>query len=151
MHFASLALFALLQIYTYFSEDLEKIGDGTVYLLQIQFNIKVHPKEVSNNVWTVSKDHVYRMVKERYSNIWPNQTIVFDQSELTILLCQPMNSLLQMKTTLPWYRSLQLLPSYIHDPWVYLTNITTLHTSPLLVDSCLIPQDNWNPLQSRLY
>ena len=35
-------------------------------------------------------DHIYRMVKERYSNIWPNQTIVSDQSELTILLCQPM-------------------------------------------------------------
>ena len=33
---------------------------------------------------------IYRMVKERYSNIWPNQTIVSDQSELTILLCQPM-------------------------------------------------------------
>ena len=36
------------------------------------------------------KDHVYRMVKVKYSNIWPNQTIVSDQSELTILLCQPM-------------------------------------------------------------
>ena len=57
------------------------------------------------------------MVKERYSNIWLNQTIVSDQSELTILLCQPMNSLLIMKTTLPWYSSLQLLPSYIYDPW----------------------------------
>ena len=22
-----------------------------------------------------------------------------------------------MKTTLPWYSGLQLLPSYIHDPW----------------------------------
>ena len=30
----------------------------------------------------------------KYSYIWPNQTIVSDQSELTILLCQPMNSLL---------------------------------------------------------
>ena len=28
--------------------------------------------------------------KKGYSNIWPNQTIVSDQSELTILLCQPM-------------------------------------------------------------
>ena len=27
-----------------------------------------------------------------------------------------MNSLLLMKTTLPWYSSLQLLPSYIYDP-----------------------------------
>ena len=35
-------------------------------------------------------DHIYRMVKESNSNIWPNQTIVSDQSELTILLCQPM-------------------------------------------------------------
>ena len=35
-------------------------------------------------------DHVYRMWKVKYSNIWPNQTIVSDQSELTILLCQPM-------------------------------------------------------------
>ena len=35
-------------------------------------------------------DHIYRMVKESNSNIWPNQTIVTDQSELTILLCQPM-------------------------------------------------------------
>ena len=59
------------------------------------------------------KDHIYRMVKERYSNIWPNQTIVSHQSELTILLCQPMNSLLLIKTTLSWYSSLQLLPSYI--------------------------------------
>ena len=30
------------------------------------------------------------MVKERYSNIRLNQTIVSDQSELTIHLCQPM-------------------------------------------------------------
>ena len=37
-----------------------------------------------------SKDHVYRMWKVKYGNIWPNQTIVSDQSELTILLCQPM-------------------------------------------------------------
>ena len=77
---------------------------------------------VSSNHWISStigpKDHVYRMVKERYSNIWPNQTIVSDQSELTILLCQPINCLLLMKPTLPWYSSLQLLPSYIHDPWV---------------------------------
>ena len=29
-----------------------------------------------------------------------------------------MNSLLLMKTTLPWYSGLQLLPSYIYDPWV---------------------------------
>ena len=29
-----------------------------------------------------------------------------------------MNSLLLMKTTLPWYNSLQLLPSYIYDPWL---------------------------------
>ena len=36
------------------------------------------------------KDHIYRMIKEKYSNIWPNQTIVSDQSELTILFCQPM-------------------------------------------------------------
>ena len=64
------------------------------------------------------KDHIYRMVKERYSNIWPNQTIVSDQSELTIPLCQPMNCLLLMKTTLPWNSGLQLLPSYIYDPWV---------------------------------
>ena len=63
------------------------------------------------------KDHLYRMVKESNSNIWANQTIVSDQSELTILLCQPMNSLLLMKTTLPWYSGLQLLPSYIYDPW----------------------------------
>ena len=56
------------------------------------------------------------MVKERYSNISPNQKIVSDQSELTILLCQPMNSLLLMKTTLPWYSGLQPLPSYIYDP-----------------------------------
>ena len=27
-----------------------------------------------------------------------------------------MNSLLLMKTTLPWYSGLQLLPSYIYDP-----------------------------------
>ena len=64
------------------------------------------------------------MVKERYSNIWPNQTIVSDQSELTILLCQPMNSLLLMKTTLPWYSSLQLLPSYIYDPCCILYQIS---------------------------
>ena len=30
------------------------------------------------------------MVIVKYSNIWTNQTIVSDQSELTILLCQPM-------------------------------------------------------------
>ena len=29
-----------------------------------------------------------------------------------------MNSLLLMKTTLPWYSGLQLLPSYIYDPWI---------------------------------
>ena len=62
-------------------------------------------------------DHIYSIVKERYSNIWPNQTIVSDHSELIILLCQPMHSLLLMKTTLPWYSGLQLLPSYIYDPW----------------------------------
>ena len=66
-----------------------------------------------------SNDHMYRMVKERYSNIWPIQTIASDQSELNILLCQPMNSLLLMKTTLPWYSGFQLLPSYIYDPWLY--------------------------------
>ena len=26
-----------------------------------------------------------------------------------------------MKTTLPWYSSLQLLPSYIYDPWFKLS------------------------------
>ena len=34
-----------------------------------------------------------------------------------------------MKTTLPWYSSLQLLPSYIHDPWFnrsHLPNHATL-------------------------
>ena len=67
--------------------------------------------------YSVPNDHVYRMVKERYRNILPNQTIVSNQSELTILLCQPINSLLLMKTTLPWYSSLQLLPSYIYDHW----------------------------------
>ena len=74
---------------------------------------------VSTMNWScnIANDHIYRMVKERYSNIWPNQTIVSDQSELTIFLCQPMNSLLLMKTTLPWYSSFQLLPSYIDDPW----------------------------------
>ena len=39
---------------------------------------------------TTPNDHIYRMVKESNSNILPNQTIVSDQSELTILLCQPM-------------------------------------------------------------
>ena len=29
-----------------------------------------------------------------------------------------MNSLLLMKTTLPWYSGLQLLPSYVYDPWL---------------------------------
>ena len=67
------------------------------------------------------------MVKERYSNIWPNQTIVSDQSELTILLCQLMNSLLLMKTTLPWYSGLQLLPSYIDNPWARWMDRTELH------------------------
>ena len=87
-------------------------------------------------------DHIYRMVKERYSNIWPNQTNVSDQSELTILLCQPMNSLLLMKTTLPWYSGLQLLPSYIYDPcapcnclhWVHPASQTSsLHLLILIV------------------
>ena len=92
---------------------------------------------------TRSKDHVYRMWKVKYSNIWPNQTIVSDQSELTILLCQPMNSLLLMKTSLPWYSSLQLLPSYIwslpshhtrlqnHDPTVlvHLSQLLFSHAS----------------------
>ena len=73
-----------------------------------------------------TNDHIYRMVKERYSNIWPNQTIVSDQSELTILLCQPMNSLLLMKTTLPWYSSLQLLPAYIDDPWVLIARLSLI-------------------------
>ena len=36
-----------------------------------------------------------------------------------------MNSLLIMKTTLPWYSGLQLLPSYIYDPWLH----------PLLLDN----------------
>ena len=43
-----------------------------------------------NQTFVSLKDHVYRMWKVKYSNIWPNQTIVSDQSELTILLCQPM-------------------------------------------------------------
>ena len=63
----------------------------------------------------------------KYSNIWPNQTIVSDQSELTILLCQPMNSLLLMKTTLSWYSGLQLLPSYI---WSLRTTNNTIHCNP---------------------
>ena len=37
-----------------------------------------------------TNDHIYRMVKESNSNIWPNQTIVSDQSERMILLCQLM-------------------------------------------------------------
>ena len=57
--------------------------------------------------------YVYRMAKERYSNIWPNQTIVSDQSELTILLCQPMNYICRILTAAAWYSDLQLLPSYI--------------------------------------
>ena len=44
----------------------------------------------SSVTWACIKDHMYRMVIVKYSNIWPNQTIVSDQSELTILLCQPM-------------------------------------------------------------
>ena len=54
----------------------------------------VSSKLWQQKIWRCDKDHIYRMVKERYSNIWPNQTIGSDQSELTILLCQPINSLL---------------------------------------------------------
>ena len=57
-------------------------------------------------------DHIYRMVKKSNSNIWPNQTIVSDQSILTILLCQPMNYICIL-TAAAWYSGLQLLPSYI--------------------------------------
>ena len=32
-----------------------------------------------------------------------------------------------MKTTLPWYSGLQLLPSYTHDPWFDCSNLTHLH------------------------
>ena len=35
-----------------------------------------------------------------------------------------MNSLLLMKMTLPWYSSLQLLPSYIYDPCLHWTAVT---------------------------
>ena len=64
----------------------------------------------------------------KYSNLWPKQTIVSDQSELTILLCQPMNSLLLMKTTLPWYSGLQLVPSHIYNPCIiYNLNIATIN------------------------
>ena len=42
------------------------------------------------NLLAKSNDHIYRMLKESNSKIWPNQTNVSDQSELTILLCQPM-------------------------------------------------------------
>ena len=59
-----------------------------------------------------SNDHIYRMVKESNSNIWPNQTIVSDQSELTIILCQPMIIYVGL-TAAAWYSGLQLLPSYI--------------------------------------
>ena len=83
------------------------------YWLLIQELIVIRSGAVNYNI--------YRMVKESNSNIWPNQTIVSDQSELTILLCQPMTNLLLMKTTLPWFSSLQLLPSYIHDPWLSCT------------------------------
>ena len=67
-----------------------------------------------NSVRSWCNDHIYRMVKERYSNIWPNQTIVPDQSELTILLCQPMIIYIcRILTASAWYSGLQLLPSYI--------------------------------------
>ena len=66
-----------------------------------------------------AKDHIYRMVKERYSNIWPNQTIVSDQSELTILLCQSMNSLLLMKT-------LPTAFNYYHPIYIILDRDTKL-------------------------
>ena len=35
-----------------------------------------------------------------------------------VKLPELMNSLLLMKTTLPWYSGLQLLPSCIYDHWV---------------------------------
>ena len=64
------------------------------------------------NQWVteIFNDHLYRMVKESNSNIWPNQTIVSDQSELTLLSCQPM---IRILTAAAWYSCLQLLPSYI--------------------------------------
>ena len=75
-----------------------------------------------------AKDHLYRMVIVEVQQYLtkPNHS---DQSELTILLCQPMNSLLLMKTTLPWYSNLQLLPSYIYDPWLSSNMVSSLKSS----------------------
>ena len=71
-------------------------------------------------VWAVCvtvKDYIYRMVKVQVQQYFtkPNHCIWPIRTHYT--LCQPMNSLLLMKKTLPWYSGLQLLPSYIHDPW----------------------------------
>ena len=48
-----------------------------------------------------SKDHLYRMVIVEVQQYLTKPNVVSDQSELTILLCQPMNNLLLMKMTLP--------------------------------------------------
>ena len=71
------------------------------------------------------KDHVYRMWKVKYSNIWPNQTIVSDQSELTILLCQPMNSLLSNEDNLAMVQ----WPSTITILFIYMILVNTIHTT----------------------
>ena len=73
------------------------------------------------------KDHVYRMVKVKYSNIWPNQTIVSNQS---LYFC--VNQWLYMyvvKTTSAGHSDHQLLPFYI---WL-LGNIESIVSSNSLI------------------
>ena len=52
----------------------------------------------------------------KYSNIWPNQTIISDQLELTILLCQPINSLLPNEDDLAMVQRPSTI-TILYDHW----------------------------------
>ena len=50
------------------------------YIFLIFNSFRGDPTEVILIRWLEVNDHIYRMVKESNSNIWPNQTIVSNQS-----------------------------------------------------------------------
>ena len=82
------------------------------------------------------------MWKVKYSNIWPNQTIVSDQSELTILLCQPMIIYVCIEDDVNWVQR----PSTFHILYTWSLAQTYFICSGEELQVCrvwiqLLPQD----------
>ena len=53
-----------------------------------------------------------------------------------------MNSLLLLKTTLQWYSGLQLLPSYIYDPWCRVLKMIGAIPPASLIVILVVPGQN---------